>query len=108
MEVITNHFGGLKANAGKIGEISFEMLLENIPSILILKNIEIPTGGVVEFMIELNGNYIPVDSKCTNNHLSYLKKEIPSLQIKSGYRKLWSNLSSHRRKLSKNLAKQKP
>lgn len=82
MTHLISYFGSLKNNAGKVGELTFELLIEQMPEGKVLKNIDFQNGMRLEFMIEIAGEWVPVDSKFTKNPKVYFKKAVNDVSEK--------------------------
>jgi hypothetical protein len=75
MEKFFDYFSHLKDNAGKLGELSLDIILGEMDSSLVLKNQALEDGKIVEFIIKIGNDWVIVDSKNSVKD-SYIKKEI--------------------------------
>jgi len=82
MNHLLDYFGSLKKNAGKVGELTFELLVEQLPPGKLLKNITFDNQARLEFMVEAGGEWVPVDSKFTKNPKAYFKKAVEDVSSK--------------------------
>lgn len=82
MNHLLDYFGTLRKNAGKVGELTFELLVEQLPPGKLLKNITFDNQSRLEFMVEAGGEWIPVDSKFTKNPKAYFKKAVEDVSSK--------------------------
>ncbi len=55
MTHLLDYFGTLKKNAGKVGELTFDLLVEQLPPGKLLKNITFDNQIQLEFLIEAGG-----------------------------------------------------
>ncbi len=82
MTHLLDYFGTLKKNAGKVGELTFDLLVEQLPPGKVLKNITFDNQARLEFLIEAGGEWIPVDSKFSKNPKVYFKKAVEDVSSK--------------------------
>lgn len=82
MTHLLSYFGGLKKNAGKVGELTFELLTEQMPQNKILKNLIFENQSRLEFLMEVAGEWVPVDSKFSKNPKQYFKKAASDVSSK--------------------------
>lgn len=82
MTHLLDYFGTLKKNAGKVGELTFDLLVEQLPPGKLLKNITFDNQARLEFMVEAGGEWIPVDSKFSKNPKVYFKKAVEDVSSK--------------------------
>jgi DNA anti-recombination protein RmuC len=82
MTHLLDYFGTLKKNAGKVGELTFDLLVEQLPPGKLLKNITFDNQARLEFLIEAGGEWVPVDSKFSKNPRVYFKKAVEDVSSK--------------------------
>lgn len=82
MTHLISYFGTLKKNAGKVGELTFDLLVEQMPPGTILRNITFQNQMRLEFLLEIGGEWVPVDSKFTKNPKIYFKKAVHDVSEK--------------------------
>lgn len=82
MTHLLEYFGTLKKAAGKVGELTFELLVEQFPPGKLLKNITFDNQARLEFMIEAGGEWVPVDSKFSKEPKKYFKKAVEDVSSK--------------------------
>ncbi len=82
MTHLLDYFGTLKKNAGKVGELTFDLLVEQLPPGKLLKNITFDNQKQLEFLIEAGGEWVPVDSKFSKNPKVYFKKAVEDVSSK--------------------------
>lgn len=82
MTHLLDYFGSLKKNAGKVGELTFELLIEQLPPGKVLKNISFENQARLEFMVEAGGEWVPLDSKFSKNPKVYFKKAVEDVSSK--------------------------
>ncbi len=82
MTHLLDYFGTLKKNAGKVGELTFDLLVEQLPPGKLIRNITFENQKQLEFMIEAGGEWVPVDSKFSKNPKVYFKKAVDDVSSK--------------------------
>ncbi len=82
MTHLLDYFGTLKKNAGKVGELTFDLLVEQLPPGKLLKDITFNNQARLEFLIEAGGEWVPVDSKFSKNPKIYFKKAVEDVSSK--------------------------
>ncbi len=82
MTHLLDYFGTLKKNAGKVGELTFDLLVEQLPPGKLLKNITFDNQSRLEFLIQVGGEWVPVDSKFSKNPKIYFKKAVDDVSSK--------------------------
>ncbi len=79
---LLNYFGGLRSSAGKVGELTFDLLIEGMPPGHILKNITFENQGRLEFLLKVGEDWVPIDSKFSENPKVYFKKAVKDVSSK--------------------------
>lgn len=79
---LLTYFGGLRSSAGKVGELTFELLIEGMPPGHILKNITFENQGRLEFLLKIGEDWVPLDSKFSGNPKVYFKKAVKDVSSK--------------------------